>query len=1173
MFSSILRPSRSTRRASRTSQRPFLSPYKTISPAPNRRTSDNQPRRSTADYDAEIDDSGSEDEGEDDEADQAESLGDDESKLSGEDGLDDTTPLLPMFSAAHLDVLPVFELTHTIRLLVISKVDTTLSWEQLRSPQISQFLLRPLQLEIRSNHFSAATEYALMANCLQFNKEVNTSPGNSGTSRTRAMVCELLAIRLLREYSMRGLIDAMCYDFNPLQGQEAGQPGNPTTPAQVTKLSTRTPYKIARISCLEVAIRAQAKRLLAHPQVVQLLEAIWSGSIVFYAAADSMHRQSASEVARGYGTAGQTRLNSPPDSISGSGHDVKADMDFIPRRTVTLYNPRDASLFKLSRLRVPRYRNLLSTFSFAVLLALFLAVLIERSLEITPLEIAFWFWAAGYMLDEIVGFNEQGFSLYIASFWNTFDLGILLILLVHLCLRVYGIIMPDTRKHTVANLAYDVLAADAILLFPRLFSVLDHYRYFSQLLIAFRMMAVDLLAVFVLIIISCSGFFVALTLSFSNEGVDTPSSVAYALLQILMGFTPAAWDRWDGYNALGKTILTLFLFICHFLVVTILITVLTNSFMAIAQNANEEHQYVFAVNTLSMVKSDSLFAYVAPLNILAWILTPLRYFLPFRKFLKTNRTAIKVTHFPILLLIYAYEKSFLQLSVVDVGEDIQRGRSSGLRPPKRTRAPSIATVRQDRALDAVFSRPFDSTLRTTQQSQERKTSNVVSNWMKNIDEEVISPPVADTHGAVRRVESRSRRRVSRLGSGRRTFTRSVASDPEDFRNINSVRSPKAPSTPGVLSTPTPHEIPENTDADGDDELATDDNEDDKMTLDQESTIGATNLADPSTKYSSHPDYFTHLPRSRSKLAVVKEQSGAGREAQYGITDHSPPELVNSTDLQLGTVTRPTPHMRNVSSATVVYKPEVVTAQEASSQGGRSAEEPTTSSQPDRFAPLLMLQSPTPKSGGTPTGQRTPKRQDLVARMRPIMPPKTMAGFQSDPNLAGVFAANRRAGNTKRHSTLDMDLVSDLGDNKAIGGGYVGALPASVAAQIRHGGRLHARDDREGDRDMVGRLMMARMNTLEEGFREVVHEMRDHLRRPSRSQSRSRSKSREKAARPAKQRRPTNLRKGEGRASARGSKTVSEYSTEQSQGDVRTRKNQGDGLGDDGNSAAQQHQAE
>jgi hypothetical protein len=80
-------------------------------------------------------------------------------------------------------------------------------------------------------------------------------------------------------------------------------------------------------------------------------------------------------------------------------------------------------------------------------------------------------------------------------------------------MRLYGILMAGARKHHVASMAYDVLAANAVLLFPRLFSVLDHYRYFSQLLIAFRMMAVDLVAVLILIVISCSGFFVAFTLS------------------------------------------------------------------------------------------------------------------------------------------------------------------------------------------------------------------------------------------------------------------------------------------------------------------------------------------------------------------------------------------------------------------------------------------------------------------------------------------------------------------------------------------------------------------------------------------------------------------------------------------------------------------------------------
>ena len=140
------------------------------------------------------------------------------------------------------------------------------------------------------------------------------------------------------------------------------------------------------------------------------------------------------------------------------------------------------------------------------------------------------------MLDEIVGFNEQGFSLYIMSFWNIFDLGILLLLIVYYCMRVYGVFLIE--PHHWNDMAYDVLAANAILLIPRIFSVLDHYQYFSQLLIAFRLMAMDLMAVFVLVLISCSGFFVFFTLSRNKSAPE----VAFSIFQILMGFTPAAWD-------------------------------------------------------------------------------------------------------------------------------------------------------------------------------------------------------------------------------------------------------------------------------------------------------------------------------------------------------------------------------------------------------------------------------------------------------------------------------------------------------------------------------------------------------------------------------------------------------------------------------------------------------
>ena len=279
-----------------------------------------------------------------------------------------------------------------------------------------------------------------MTNCLQFNKEIELNPGNSGTSRSRAMVSELLAIKLLREYSTRELIDALSFEFYPLQGQPQSngiQTGYGWNSYQGGK---RAAAAAARVSCLEVAIRAQAKRFLSHPVVVQQLEAIWAGTIVFHSAADNLHRSP---------PANRTTYGTNQDGFPGYSQFRSNPTVSSPRRSVTLYDPRDASLFKLSRLRVPRYRQFLSTLSFAVLLGLYVAVLQRRRLEITTLEIIFWLWSAGFMLDEIVGFNEQGFSLYLMSFWNVFDLGILLLLITYYCMRLYTVV-PYTHNEVVA---------------------------------------------------------------------------------------------------------------------------------------------------------------------------------------------------------------------------------------------------------------------------------------------------------------------------------------------------------------------------------------------------------------------------------------------------------------------------------------------------------------------------------------------------------------------------------------------------------------------------------------------------------------------------------------------------------------------------------------------------
>lgn len=188
----------------------------------------------------------------------------------------------------------------------------------------------------------------------------------------------------------------------------------------------------SRTSTLEVAIRASAKHFLAHPVVIQQLKAIWNSAITFYSSADSLHRDTPPSPLRGAmnGDAAKPDARTP---LLGALPPEQGHFHLPPVR-----RPCSSSLASASRGTAP-----FSPPSLADLIGLFLAVLSQRSVQITGLELIFWFWSAGFMLDELVGFNEQGFALYIMSFWNIFDLGILVLLIAYYCMRAYGVFLVD----------------------------------------------------------------------------------------------------------------------------------------------------------------------------------------------------------------------------------------------------------------------------------------------------------------------------------------------------------------------------------------------------------------------------------------------------------------------------------------------------------------------------------------------------------------------------------------------------------------------------------------------------------------------------------------------------------------------------------------------------------
>jgi hypothetical protein len=867
--------------------------------------------------------------------------------------------------------------------------------------------------------------------------------------------------------------------------------------------------ELGRISAIEVAIKAHAKRFLAHTQVVQLLESVWAGEIVFASAADGLHRLPIKKKARGdasqlpakYGaleTMLQNRTVQYHDTPTPRPQETALALEALARKSVTIYDPSDASVFKLSRLRVPRYRQLFSTVSYATMLGLFLAVLIERSLSITFLELVFWFWSAGYMLDELVGFSEQGFGLYIISVWNAFDIGILLMFMSFYILRIYGILFPDKNQY-INNMAYDVLAATAVLLLPRLFSVLDHYRYFSQLLIAFRMMAVDLVAVLILIMISCSGFVIAFTLSFAGKDMDFEAAV-YALFQILMGYTPAAWEIWDEYNFLGKILLVAFLIICHFLIVTILVTVLTNSFMAVVQNANEEHQFLFAVNTISMVKSDALFSYIPPTNILAWFLSPLRFCMPFRTFVYLNRTVIKATHVPILLGIFIYERIVLTHRVFDPTDLIeQRGRSSAripafsiragdlFSPGTRLREPSLVTYRKDQVLDEVFRMPYpDSKSRTIPDEdpfRQHRSKAAVRNWMQEIEREgSAGEPLEDQESVLERLDRPVRpmqplnRSKTDQGHLRAEWPskRGHTSEPDDGAgpslapgSFNFGRAAsgfgagtKAKKRMDSSSSASVHFAQLNTDQDGDDELGTNTNtndEDEVRTIDR-SFEGRRTMSRPEqlSRQSS-------MGNSRSMRTRIPLE-------ELGLDD----SVIEDEDEEVDPVTPIASRhklSRAVHSSTSPDHPS--TQKRVSSRKIEESNSPipgrsgkhnrTTSSATMVFIPL----GSSPQEGSATSPPMRDPGPSTVSSLKPSRPrfsrtaafppsPEDEREYNSGNFLSGHSHAHdfssplmgTAAGPGRRkpsYGTWALDLASDIGDNRAVGD--VGLLSTSFASKM------------------------------------------------------------------------------------------------------------------------------
>ncbi|KOS18652.1 Calcium channel YVC1 [Escovopsis weberi] len=513
--------------------------------------------------------------------------------------------------------LPVYTNIHRIRRDILSVVEDYLSLEQLRDVKINLTVIRPL-VDKFYELADISIIYCLLVNRAQFLEEQAQSSNRQNVNWTRATLCELIATRILRRFGEDHcdhpdgtlvMAHILVAGFEPFQN----------APPEIRLEAENKVWWAAHrtLPSLEVAILTESKHFLSSTACQRIVTAIYEGRIVY-----------------------------TPSTV----------WDIIPDhyklKPISIYNPRDSPLLDQYRLIVPRTRSILEAIQFCILLALYLAVM-WRELRLPKLEAAFAIFAFGWCLDQFATILAHGWDVYTQNLWSFLDVGFIGIFVMYSILRITGI---NTDSPELSAQAFDVLAMGAPFLVPRLaFSWLSDNLVF----LALRSMMADFLRLTALAAWCFFGFL--LTLLWLGGGAHPLVGISKWMIYIWFGLDGTGIQRSVEFHwLLGPIVMVTFAFLGNTLFLTILVSMLSNTFSNISTNAAAEIHFRKAVVTLEGVKADAIFAYQPPFNLVAvFLLLPLKFVLSPRWFHKIHVALVRLVNLPLLLVIAVAERRLL----------------------------------------------------------------------------------------------------------------------------------------------------------------------------------------------------------------------------------------------------------------------------------------------------------------------------------------------------------------------------------------------------------------------------------------------------------------------------------------------------------------------------------
>ncbi|EOA86871.1 uncharacterized protein SETTUDRAFT_163003 [Exserohilum turcica Et28A] len=480
--------------------------------------------------------------------------------------------------------------------------------------------------------------HALMALRGHFSALDETSD-EPGVNEARGYACEFVAWQFLTSLREADMIQYLLVELPPESASETpsapadladrqnghgnAQPHerSPLLPTSNGDYIVQGEYVISRfgslmsqcenLSALELATVSGAKKFLSQRPVQKIINGLWKGDIVFW------------------------------ETLSV--HSVKK-----PKR----YIRKQADPF--SRLRVPLYLKVFETLFFAAFLGLYYAVLVRRdNFRITIPELLLYVWIASFAYDEFADWVDAGqTSFYASDFWWTWDISIVAVGFIFCIMRIVGL---TTGHAATVDLAYDVLGLEALFLIPRIFSLLSLNRYFGTLIPCLKEMTKDFVKFLSLVIILYLGFLTTFVL-LARDSRFNAREMSWVLIKVFFGSSYLGFDVAEEISPFfGPPVMLIFVTLTNILLITSLISLLSNSLSKVLDHARDEYLFVYSVYVLEASSSNRLTYFLPPLNLIPLVIRPLRLIVPSERLRSVRIVMLKATHLPFVFVIWAFE--------------------------------------------------------------------------------------------------------------------------------------------------------------------------------------------------------------------------------------------------------------------------------------------------------------------------------------------------------------------------------------------------------------------------------------------------------------------------------------------------------------------------------------